>query len=95
MAKQCQLHMCNRFAYFLHFDDLFPYFCKFSSSSLVSMLKDREHVIKPLLTVELLRFRDGNSNILNHEGKTKILSYVSCFYPKCLAKIGFLPMPAS
>ena len=43
------------------------------------MLKDREHVIKPLSAVEVLRFRDGNSNILNQEGKTKILSYVSCF----------------
>ena len=34
------------------------------------------------LTVKILRLQGGNSIILNLGGKTKILSYVSCFYQK-------------
>ena len=51
------------------------------------MLQDQGPGIKLPLMVEELRFRGGNSNILNQGAKTKILSYVSCFYPKCLAKM--------
>ena len=39
-----------------------------------------------VLTVKILRLQGGNSIILNLGGKTKILSYVSCFYQKSLAK---------
>ena len=35
-----------------------------------------------VLTVKILRLQGGNSIILNLGGKTKILSYVSCFYQK-------------
>ena len=39
-----------------------------------------------VLTVKILRLQGGNSIIFNLGGKTKILSYVSCFYQKSLAK---------
>ena len=39
-----------------------------------------------VLTVKILRLQGGNSIILNLGGKTKILSYVSCFDQKSLAK---------
>ena len=39
-----------------------------------------------VLTVKILRLQGGNSIILNLGSKTKILSYVSCFYQKSLAK---------
>ena len=42
---------------------------------------------KPLLMVEVLGFQDEHSDILNQSRETKILSYVSCFYPKCLVKM--------
>ena len=42
------------------------------------------------LNAKLLRFQAGNSDILIQGDKTKILSHVSCFYSKCLAKIIFL-----
>ena len=42
--------------------------------------------MKPPLTADELRFRGGNSNILNQSGIMNILRYVSCFYPKSLAK---------
>ena len=71
----------------MHFGGLFRCYCEFSRSSLVSRLPDRVPRKKPLLTVEVLRFRDGNSNILNKSSETKILSYVSCFYLECLAKM--------
>ena len=87
MSMLCRLRMCNRFSNILHFGDLFPCFCDFSRSSLVSMLQDQGPGIKLPSMVEDLRFRGGNSNILNQGAKTKILSYVSCFYPKCLAKM--------
>ena len=38
---------------------------------------------------DIVTFGVGNSTILNQDGKTKILSYVACFYSKCLAKIVF------
>ena len=56
---------------------------EFSRSRLVSKLQDRDPGKKFLLTVEVLRFRDGKSNILNKSSKTN----VSCFWPKCLAKM--------
>ena len=83
----CQLRMCNRFSNILHFGGLFPCFCDCSRSSLVSMLQDQGPGIKPPLMVEDLIFRGGNRNILNQDAKTNISSYVSCFYPKCLAKM--------
>ena len=43
-------------------------------------MQAREPGKKPLLTVEVLRFRDGNGNILSKSSDKKILSYVSCFY---------------
>ena len=39
-----------------------------------------------VLTVKILRLQGGNSIIFNLGGKTKILSYVSCFYQKSLLK---------
>ena len=39
-----------------------------------------------VLTVKILRLQGGNSIIFNLGGKTKILSYVSCFCQKSLAK---------
>ena len=48
----------------LHFGGLFPCFCELSTFNLVFLLQDREPGIKPLLKVEALTFRDGNSNIL-------------------------------
>ena len=79
--------MCNNLSSYVHFGGLFRCYCEFSRSSLVSRLPDRVPRKKPLLTVEVLRFRDGNSNILNKSSETKILSYVSCFYLECLAKM--------
>ena len=87
MSMLCQLRMCNRFSNILHFGGLFPCFCDFSRSSLVSMLQDQGPGINPPLMVEDLIFRGGNNNILNQDAKTNISSYVSCLYPKCLAKM--------
>ena len=87
MSMLCQLRMCNRFSSILHFGGLFPCFCDFSRYSLVSMLQDQGPGIKPPLMVEDLIFRGGNSNIPNQDAKTNISSYVSCFYPQCLAKM--------
>ena len=87
MSIWCQLLMYNSFVNSLQFDGLFPCFCEFFRSSLISMLQEHEPRRTPLLKAEVRRFRGGNSNILNQGGKTKILSYVSCFYPKCLAKM--------
>ena len=61
--------MCNNFFSYLHVGGLFPCFSEFSRSSLVSKLQDGEPGKKLLLTVEVLRFRDGNSNILNKRNK--------------------------
>ena len=41
---------------------------------------------KTRLMTNIITFGVGNSTILNQDGKMKILSYVACFYPKCLAK---------
>ena len=73
---QSQLPIFNNFAHFLHIDDLFPCFCKFSGFGLVSMLDDGEPRMNTLLTVETSRFRDENSSIFNQGGKTKILSHL-------------------
>ena len=48
--------MCNNFSNYLDFGGLFPCFCEFSKSSLVSKLQDREPGKKPYLTVESLDF---------------------------------------
>ena len=58
--------------------------------SLASMLQEQASGKNTPLNPKHLRFEAGNSNILNQRDKTKILSYVSCFYSKCLAKIVFL-----
>ena len=47
-------------------------------SGLVCMSKDREPVMKPFLTAEELRFRDGISNMFNKGSKRNILRYISC-----------------
>ena len=57
--------------------------------SLVFMLQERGPRQKTRLMTDIITFRVGNSTILNQGGKTKILSYVACFYSKCLAKIVF------
>ena len=79
---QSQLRIFNNFAHFLHIDDLFPCFCKFSGFSLVSMLDDGEPRMNTLLTVETFRFRDGNSYIFNQGGKKKILSHLPKMFSK-------------
>ena len=83
---QSQLPIFNNFPHFLHIDDLFPCFWKFSGFGLVSMLDDGEPRMNTLLTVETFRFRDGNSYIFNQGGKTKILSHL----PKLFSKNPFL-----
>ena len=55
--------------------------------SLASMLQEQASGKNTPLNPKHLRFEAGNSNILNQRDKTKILSYVSCFYSKCLAKM--------
>ena len=57
--------------------------------SLVFMLQERGPRQKTRLMTDIITFGVGNSTILNQDGKTKILSYVACFYSKCLAKIVF------
>ena len=57
--------------------------------SLVFMLQERGPRQKTRLMTDIITFGVGNSTILNQGGKTKILSYVACFYSKCLAKIVF------
>ena len=57
--------------------------------SLVFMLQERGPRQKTCLMTDIITFGVGNSTILNQDGKTKILSYVACFYSKCLAKIVF------
>ena len=57
--------------------------------SLVFMLQERGPRQKTCLMTDIITFGLGNSTILNQDGKTKILSYVACFYSKCLAKIVF------
>ena len=79
---QSQLPIFGNFAHFLHIDDLFPCFCKFSGFSLVSMLDDGEPRMNTLLTVETFRFRDGNSYIFNQGGKKKILSHLPKMFSK-------------
>ena len=79
---QSQLRIFNNFAHFLHIEDLFPCFCKFSGFGLVSMLDDGELRMKTLLTVETFKFRDGNSYIFNQCGKTKILSHLPKMFSK-------------
>ena len=59
---------------------IFPTLCHIFS---ISLGPYRESLLK----AKLQRFKTGNSNILNQGNKTKILSYVSCFYSKCLAKM--------
>ena len=58
--------------------------------SLVFMPQERGPRQKTRLMTDFITFGVGNSKILNQDGKTKILSYVACFYSKCLAKIVFL-----
>ena len=87
---QSQLRIFNNFAHFLHIDDLFPCFCKFSGFGLVSMLDDGEPRMNTLLTVETFRFRDGNSYIFNQGGRRRFFA----IYPKCLAKIPFFAIPS-
>ena len=82
---QSQLPIFNNFAHFLHIDDLFPCFWKFSGFGLVAMLDDGEPRINTLLTVETFRFRDENRYIFNQGGKTKILSHL----PKLFSKNSF------
>ena len=79
---QSHLSIFNNFAHFLHIDDLFPCFCKFSGFGLVSMLDDGEPRMNTLLTVETFRFRDENSYIFNQGGKTKILSHLLKLFSK-------------
>ena len=55
--------------------------------SLVFMLQERGPRQKTRLMTDIITFGVGNSTILNQDGKTKILSYVACFYSKCLAKM--------
>ena len=55
--------------------------------SLVFMLQERGPRQKTRLMTDIITFGVGNSTILNQDGKMKILSYVACFYSKCLAKI--------
>ena len=71
---QSQLPIFSNFAHFLHIDDLFPCFCKFSGFGLVSMLDDGQPRTNrtPGLTVETFRFRDENSYIFNQGVQTKI-----------------------
>ena len=61
--------------------------------SLVFMLQERGPRQKTRLMTDIITFGVGNSTILNQGGKTKILSYVGCFYSKCLAKIVFGELP--
>ena len=56
MSMYCRLGMCSRFSNFLHFGGLFPCFCDFSRSSLVSMLQDRGPGINPLKWSKTLDF---------------------------------------
>ena len=79
---QSQLSIFNNFAHFLHIDDLFPCFWKFSGFGLVSMLDYGEPRINTLLTVETFRFRDENSYIFNQGGKTKVLSHLLKMFSK-------------
>ena len=51
------------------------------------MLQERGPRQKTRLMTDIITFGVGNSTILNQGGKTKILSYVACFYSKCLAKM--------
>ena len=53
------------------------------------MLQERGRRQKTRLMTDIITFGVGNSTILNQDGKMKILSYVACFYSKCLAKIVF------
>ena len=55
--------------------------------SLVFMLQNRWPSQKTRLMTDIITFGEGNSTILNQDGKTKILSCVACFYSKCLAKM--------
>ena len=87
---QSQLPIFNNFAHFLHIDDLFPCFCKFSGFGLVSMLDDGEPRMNTLLTVGTFRFRGGNSYIFNQGGKKKILSHL----PKMFSKNPFFAIPS-
>ena len=57
--------------------------------SLVFMLQNRGPRQKTRLMTDIITFGVGNCTILNQDGKTKILTYVVCFYSKCLAKIVF------
>ena len=79
---QSQLPICNNFAHFLHVDDLFPCFWKFSGFGPVSMLDDGEPRMNTLPTVETFRFRDENCYIFNQGGKTKILSHLPKLFSK-------------
>ena len=54
--------------------------------SLVFMLQNRGPRQKTRLA-DIITFGEGNSTILNQDGKTKILSCVAYFYSKCLAKM--------
>ena len=55
--------------------------------SLVFMLQERGPRQKICLMTDIITFGVGNSGILNQDGKMKILSHVTCFYSKCLAKM--------
>ena len=55
--------------------------------SLVFMLQERGPRQKTRLMTDIITLGVGNSTILNQDGKMKILSYVACFYSKCLAKM--------
>ena len=79
---QSQLPICNNFAHFLHVDDLFPCFWKFSGLGPVSMLDDGEPRMNTLPTVETFRFRDENCYVFNQGGKTTILSHLPKLFSK-------------
>jgi len=56
---------------------------------LVFMLQERGPGQGIRLVTDVMAFGVGGSTILDRDGGTEILSYVACFYSKCLAKIVF------
>ena len=68
---QSQLPRFNNFAHFLHINDLFPCFCKFSGFGLVWMMGSQERTLKIRKNYKF-----------NQVGKTKILSHLPNMFSK-------------
>ena len=51
------------------------------------MLQERGPRQKTRLMTDIITFGVGDCTIINHDGKTKILSHVACLNSKCLVKM--------